>query len=196
MSISKSRSRLLKQRPNIRPFDFSGLKDLGIVWADYKAGNFYLEPGLTNEQFIQRFHQIVVLWDSLWLVEDNVPQYSSGRGPVGIIGVRTDGWRVEPHVHHFAWSTPRRKLRTWVGLLQWLRYSDVGLIMAIVEAKDKSFFDHLCEYGVLQPKGGEIHSALPTGSGYMFVSKGKRKCRGQQFSQHLSEQQEQSAQQQ
>jgi len=186
-STKARRERLLKQRPLLRPFDPQNLRDLGLIWADYKAGNFYLPPGLTNEQFLEALAKILLLWDSVWFIEDDSMQYASGRGPVSLVGINTDGWKVEPHVHHFAWASPKRKLRAWVALLHRLRNNkEVGLIFVVALEKDKPFFDHLVnQYGVIHPKG-RLLNGVPTGVGFMYAIKGRKPCLGQQSSQQPS----------
>jgi hypothetical protein len=179
MLTSKNlRDRLLKHRPSVRRCDVTNLRDLGIIWADYQAGNFFLQPGLTNEQFLDGAMAILAVWDSVWFVEDNSTHYNSGRGPVAILGIKTDGWRVEPHVHHCSWSSTRQKLRTWVAVLQMLRYDkDVGVLMVIAQEEHKTFFDRLVKYGVLFPKG-RIAGGLPTGAGLLYTIRGKKQCLG------------------
>ncbi len=173
------RGRLLKDRPSVRRCDVQNLRDLGIIWADYLAGNFkVIEPGLDNEEFLSRLLNVLAVWDSVWFVEDKSKHYGAGVGPVSILGVKTDGWRIEPHLHHFSWSSTRQKLRAWVAVLQMLRHDrDVGVIFVLAEAKDKKFFDHVARYGVLFPKG-LISGGLPIGDGVLYILRGKKQCLG------------------
>lgn len=165
------------------------MRDIGIIWADYQQGNFYLPEGLTNEEFTNTVLQVLSVWDSLWFVEDRSARYSAGTGPVSLMAIRSDGWRVEPHVHHFAWATSRQKLRVMVSIFQFLRYNkDVGIVLAIIPQSEKRFFDHVSSYGVLYPKGGEIQGALPSGTGFMYTVRGKRECHSLRQPAQLSEQ--------
>lgn len=162
----------------MRRCDVQNLHDLGVIWADYKEGNFFLPPELDNEQFTEGALSILSAWDSVWFVEDVSKRFSSGKGPVAIIGIKTDGWRIEPHIHHFAWATTKQKLRSWVSVLQMFRYDkDVGVILVIAEEKHKTFFDHVVKYGVLFPKG-RIAGGLPTGNGVLYTMRGKKQCLG------------------
>lgn len=190
MSISSKRlrDRLLKNRPSVRRCDVENLRDLGIVWADYRAGNFFFQPGLSNDEFVSAALPLLSSWDSVWFVEDNSSQYGAGEGPVAILGIKTDGWRVEPHIHHFAWATTRQKLRAWVAVLQMLRYDkEIGVILLIVQEEHKTFFDHVVKYGVLFPKG-RIAGGLPTGNGLLYTMRGKKQCLGFQLSQQALQQ--------
>jgi len=178
MLTSKGRrERLLKSpRPRLRRFDAQNLRDLGIVWAEYSTGNFYLPAGLSNDEFVDQLLSMLAIWDSLWFVEDASTQFSSGTGPVALVSIRSDGWRIEPHMHHFSWSTTRQKLRSVIALLQMLRHDkNVGVVFCVVEERLKHFFDHVCQYGVLFPKG-RLLQGLPTGTAFMYSIKGKRTC--------------------
>lgn len=174
MTSKSRRDRLLKHRPSLRRCDLANLPDIGILWAEYWRGGFYLEPGLDEDDFMAAVRAQLAAWDSLWFMDDRCAQYASGTGPVALVSIRTDGWRVEPHVHHFSWSSARQKLRTVVALLQLLRHDrNIGVVLVI--ADNKRFFDHVCGYGVLFPKG-QLHNGLPTGLGHIYTVKGKRQC--------------------
>jgi hypothetical protein len=148
------------------------------MWADYQVGNFFFEKGLSNEEFISSTLKLLAQWDSVWFVEDKSSQYASGNGPIAILGVRTDGWRVEPHLHHFSWSTTRQKLRAWASVLAMLKNSDeIGLILLMVEEKHQKFFDRFVKYNLLFPKG-RVSNGLPTGGGFLYTIKGKKQCLG------------------
>jgi hypothetical protein len=180
MTPKQRRDLVLKNRPHIRPIDLNNPKDIGIAWADYKKGGWLLPEGLDNEQFIKQFHHVISIFDSVWFAEDDNKAFSSGRGPVSLIVGKTDGWRVEPHVHHFGWASKRNRLRTLVSLFQMLRHDkNVGVCVVFAEQDTKAFFDKLERYKVLFPSGF-VPNGLPTGNSYIYSVKGKRRCLGLQ----------------
>jgi hypothetical protein len=190
MTPKQRRDLVLKNRPHIRPVDLNNPKDIGIAWADYKNGGWGLPEGLNNEQFIDQFLRVISIFDSVWFAEDDNKAFSTGRGPVSLIVHKTDGWRVEPHVHHFGWARKRNKLRTLVSLFQMLRHDkEVGVCVVFAEEKDKKFFDGLERYKVLFPSGF-VPNGLISGNAFVYSVKGKRRCHSSQQQPRLSEQSE------
>lgn len=174
MTPRERRERLLKNRPFVRRFDIHNLNDIGIVWADYQRGNFLLPAGLDNDQFKRALIDLLLVFDSIWFVEDSSHAYSSNKGPTALIGIRSDGWKVEPLFHHFKWATQRNRFRAVVATLQMLRYSrDVGVCVYYAPESQKPFCDHLKEYGVLFPSGKVLHGR-PEGAAYVYSVKGKK----------------------
>ena len=176
----EKRDRLFrKSRPLLRPLQiYDGEKyhtDIGLLWAAYEDGCFYELPrGLEQEQFANE-----VEWLSqsreLLLSEDFNSAYKSERGPVALISVSGDGWKIEPHVEFFPWSTKRNVLRTAVAFFQMVRYQKIGV--CIVKALNGStiLFDKCKEYGVLFYVG-KIVNGDPRGDEYIYSIRGRLKC--------------------
>lgn len=177
MTPKERRDRLLTKRPFIRPLqiydDGNYHKDMAILWASNLRDPFkFLEPGLSQERFaseIEKLSSQVMFF----IVEDENESFESKRGPVALISVVYDGWRAEPHVIFFAWSTKRNKLRVTVCFLQWLRYKKIGVILVWSDAGSKILFHHCEKYGVLHFVG-TIPNGGSDGDEYIFSMKGKR----------------------
>ena len=124
-------------------------KDMGILWAAYKAGSFRNE-GWDQEEFARNMIMFLSQFDSLWIAEDRNDSYPNQRGAVGMFMVRSDGFLIQPDVDFFAWATKRNKLRTIVAFLNWVRFSkDVGLCVFGSMPETKNLFWRMREYGIM-----------------------------------------------
>lgn len=160
-----------KDRPFIRPFQ---REDFGILWVAYKRGTFALEQGLEQEAFIEAIAPYLQQWDSLWLIEDESRAFSAGRGAVGLVGVVTDGWTIEPHVEWFAWSSPKNILRAVVAWFQKVRHDKhVAAALVKAEQKNEKFFTRLRKYGVLYYVG-RVPNGYPSGDMVLYSVRGKK----------------------
>lgn len=168
MKPSDRRKRLFRtSRPHIRPAalleEGQYGYDMGILWAAYKAGSFPLveDRDMTNDDFAKYILAHAMTLSSMVIVEDDSKAFESGRGPVAVVGIRSDGWTVEPHVDFFEWAAPRTMLRVVVAFMQMVRYSkDVGVCVVKCLKTSKSLFKHVSDdYGVLHPVG-----MIPKGS--------------------------------
>jgi hypothetical protein len=151
MTPKERRARLFKKnRPHIRPFE---AKDMGWLWAAYKAGSFKLPEELSQEEFSR---QMAVAMEGVahYLVEDHNHKFQTKYGAVGLIGVVTKGDKIEPAMAVFKWATPRNVLRGCVAFFQWVKNSDVGECVVRAPAKDK-LMKKVVDYGGLYPRSME-----------------------------------------
>lgn len=74
-----------------------------------------------------------------------------GLAPVGWMLTKSDGYRVEPHVEWFPWSSDRAKLEACVAFLNKLRKTHLALLH--IHLEERGFFDHMCRYGILRRVG-------------------------------------------
>jgi len=171
---------LLKHRPFIRPFQiYDGdryHKDMGILWASHNQSPFYsVSPNGSQESFASEVEEIYH-GTELVLIEDFNSRYKSGKGPVAVVGVHSDGWRFEPHAEFFFWATPRNVLRATVSFFQMLRNKkSVGVCIIKSLLEDRNLFDKCCEYGVIHYVG-RIENGDPRGDEYVYSVKGRKKC--------------------
>jgi hypothetical protein len=93
------RDRLFKSsRPFIRSLQIYDQgnyhKDVGVLWVAHKRRPFYsLKSSLTQEQFAQEISTIAQR-SELLIVEDENRQHKA----VALIGIGSNGWKIEPHV--------------------------------------------------------------------------------------------------
>jgi hypothetical protein len=148
-------------------------KDLKILWVSHSKNPFHgMDKDLTQEEFISNVIEILQTTE-VAIIEDENPQYSKS-GPIGILRIRDNGWKYEPHVEFFPWATKRNMLRSVVGGLQWARHSrKIGCVEVICGEKQKNLFDHACEYGVLHYVGKMVNGS-PDGDDYIYSVKGKK----------------------
>jgi hypothetical protein len=128
---------------------------------------------LGQEEFIvevaKKFGRFLV-----WTVEDDSKHFKSGRGQVGLITLKTDGWVVEPSVHFFKWANKRNILRSSVAFFHMLRNTKtVGCCLVRTIKKDFAYMKHMEKYGVLYLRG-KIPQGSPKGDVFIFSIDGKK----------------------
>jgi hypothetical protein len=180
MSARAKRDRLFRKgKPHIRPMDLQ--TDFWVLWAAYDLGSFdQLPKGWTKEQFAQHIQAVCSVHSSCLVIEDDCKHFKSGRGPSCFVLLDNYGWRVEPVVDFFFWTTPRMKLRAEVAFFQMVRYSgDIGVCSVRTGEKEQAWFGRLREYGVLFPCG-KIPKGRADGDEYLFYVNGTRKAHRQE----------------
>ena len=109
----------------------------------------------------------------LLVIEDDHYGFKTGRGLVGVIGLKTDGWVVLPEALFFKWARPRNVLRAAVAFFQLVRHQKVGVCEVRTTKKDFPYMKHLEKYGVLFLRG-KIPSGSPNGDVFIFSINGKK----------------------
>ena len=113
-------------------------------------------------------------FDLLWVIEDDSKGFKAGRGQIGLVGIKTDGWTYEPSAFFYKWATPKNILRSLVGFFQMIRYQkDVGVCIIKSNTKDFKMLARLKNYGVLFLRG-RIPSGSQTGDVFLFSIQGKK----------------------
>ena len=169
-----------KSRPHFRPLQiYDGdkyHKDIGILWAAYQDGCFNELPrDLEQVEFAQEVEKITQTHE-LWLAEDDNGSYQSGKGPVALVSIIGDGWRIEPHTEFFPWTSKKNILRSSVAFFQMVRYKKIGVCVVKSLKVSTALFNKCKEYGVLFYVG-EIINGDPRGDEYIYSVRGKLKCR-------------------
>lgn len=182
-SASKWRERLFARgKPHVRPFalkesDGALGGDLRYLWAAYRAGMWPELAANDESEFVSRVVPMLRNFHSAWIVEDASGAYSSGRGPVAVVCVRTDGWRIEPSFTFFKWITLRGALRVIVAFLQMVKYArDVGVCVIRCGKAERKLWERMQKYGVLFA-AGRIRNGLPEGDEFLFAVNGRRGIR-------------------
>ena len=174
---SEARNRLFaSSRPNIRPLDMTEevSRDLAILWAAYRKGSFKEMQELDQESFTEKVIRYLSGYEYAWMVDDVNSQYGEGKGPVGLMVARFNGWSLEPHFNPFSWITPRGNLRAVVSFLQMVRYEDgIGVAQIHSNSDDLNFFKHIQKrygsaYYVGKIPGGDFGRDQ-----HIFYSRGK-----------------------
>jgi len=181
-STKEKRDFLLKDKPYIRKailLDQDGFtEDMGILWVSYQRGGFtFLPRGFDKSLFIDVISSNVQNYQELLLIEDNSKVFQSGRGPIGVIGINNDGWKIEPHVDYFPWATSRMILRASVAYFQMVKYDkEVGVCVVKSLGNTARLFHRLKDYGVLWFVG-KIPYGDVRGDEYLFTVKGRKNAR-------------------
>lgn len=179
MKPKERRDRLFKtSRPNIREMELFGEsgfgKDMGILWAAYQRGTFGDNLDVSQEDFARTLVNEVDQYQKRWMIEDKNSQFAEGEGPIGMMAAVYNGWELEPHFDAFEWATPRNILRAIVSFLQMMRYDrSVGVVNVYTLNKDKNFFKHVTEYGVLRYLG-KIPDGDERGDRHIFYTRGRK----------------------
>lgn len=150
------RERLFRRsRPEARRLEIldgeSYSRDLGVLWAAYRAGSFpKFKEDLAQEDFAKVIEQVVSGYQHVWVVDDDSAAFSSGRGPVALVGANTSGLIVEPRTLFFRWATKRNMLRASVAFLTMIRHSSkTGVVLVRTERARMTLPDHLKRYDML-----------------------------------------------
>jgi hypothetical protein len=142
-----------KSRPLARRFEVMDggnySKDTGILWAAYQAGSFEMPTDLTQEEFMGEIEATMQKFQDLWIIDDDTKKYSTGRGPVGLVGSNSIGLIVEPKFMFFKWASCRNVLKSTVAFLNMIKGSlRTGIILIRVNNK-RSVAEHLKKYDLL-----------------------------------------------
>lgn len=173
----EKRERLFRHsRPNLRAFEFYDgdeyHKDVKILWVAHKLKPLHgLSEELTEVEFVNK---IMSLESELLMIEDKNKQYK-GSGPIGVVLIYSDEWKIEPHASFFPWATKQNILRSAVSFFQWARNSrKIGCVLTFVLQDGKNLYDRVCKYGVLHYVG-KLVNGDPRGDEYIYSVKGKKR---------------------
>lgn len=173
MSFSRIKREFLfrKSRPQVRKYEQT---DANFLWAAYKNDSLPLPAGLSQNEFLLELAKKYGAFDLLWIVEDDSKSFKSGRGQIGLVGIKTDGWSFSPQAVFFKWATPKNVLRSLVGFFQMIRYQkNVGVCRVEVLEKDMKMLQKLQKYGVLFMRG-RIPMGRPEGDVFVFSIDGRK----------------------
>lgn len=155
LGAKELRERLFrKSRPQARRLEIldgeSYSKDIGILWAAYKAGSFRIDDGLSQEDFVLAIETTLKSFQHAWIIDDDSAQFSSGRGPVALVGANTLNLIVEPKITFFKWATKRNILRSSIAFLNMIRHSKKTGIVTVRTDKARTVLpNHLKRYDML-----------------------------------------------
>ena len=143
-----------KSRPEARRLEIldgeTYSRDLSVLWAAYKAGSFKLKAALTQEEFVIQIEQIMTSYQHSWVIDDDNKSFSSGRGPVALIGANIIGLIIEPRALFFKWASRRNILRASIAYLNMIRHSKkTGIVLVRTERNHMTLPDHLKRYDML-----------------------------------------------
>jgi hypothetical protein len=155
MTPKERRDRLFrKSRPRARKLVIMDgdkySRDIGILWSAYKAGSFTIEAGLSQEDFMVEIEKTLGGFKEVWVIDDDTKVFSSGRGPVGMIGANASGLIIEPRFVFFKWATCRNVLKATVAFLQMIKRSvDTGIVLVRTPKERRVIAEHMKEYDLL-----------------------------------------------
>jgi hypothetical protein len=129
----------------------------------------------TDEDFYPWIEHQFSMYQEVLIAEDDNGKFGQGRGPVGVIGAKTNGYLYEPHIEWFSWATPKNKIRVAVSFFQKFRYRALGVIRVHALEDSAPFFRRLKKYVPLFFVG-KIPGGDERGRGDDFIF--YMKCRG------------------
>lgn len=176
-SIRERRERLFKRsNPRVRPVDLT--QDAWVLWAAYDLGSFPALKASADkdgvfkkpEEFFAYFRQFAAAKSSVLIVEEDHRYFKQKRGPVAMVCVENNGWRIEPQFDFFHWATRRQRLAAAVSVLNMIRYSkDLGACLLRVGERDEAFCQHVRDrYGLLHFVG-KVDHGRPDGDEYLYA---------------------------
>lgn len=155
MSPKELRDRLFKKgRPRFRKAELINKdgygKDMGVLWAAYKAGSFEAPPGMTQELFAEWIIEHAKVFKDLLIGEDRSEAYKGDWGPVVVVGVNQEKLLVNAVGQAFKWATKRNILRLSVAFLHMITLSKkTGVCMVKTKSSDQKLADHMKHYKLL-----------------------------------------------
>ena len=158
-AFRERRERLFKKaNPRVRAFDYA--RDAWVLWAAYDLGSFPMlkaDPHKEGrfkkpEDFFAYFSAFANSKSSVLMVDENNRYFRERRGPVAMVSLEQDGWKVMPTFDFFHWATRRHRLAAAVCVLNMVRYHKTfGACTVAVGEKDEAFCQHVRErYGLLR----------------------------------------------
>ncbi len=140
------------------------------LWVAYQKGSFKIAEGLDQQTFSAEIQKR--LGAENFVVDDDSGKFKSGRGPVALICVATNGWRYEPVIIFFKWASKRNMLRVSVSFFHKSSLSSkVGV--CVVRWSKSVLLDHLKKYGVLFPRG-KIPMGTAMGDEHIYSILGRK----------------------
>jgi hypothetical protein len=157
--MRERRERLFaRTNPRVRLFDFK--RDAWVLWAAYDLASFpklKADPqkeGIfkTPEDFFSHFSAHARQKSSVLLVEEDHKFFRERRGPVAMVSVEHNGWKVSLQFDFFQWATRRHRLAAAVSMLNMMRYDkEFGACVLEVGESDEAFCQHVRDrYGLLR----------------------------------------------
>jgi hypothetical protein len=174
------RERLFRNgRPIIRLLQFHDgdeyHDDIRVAWVAYSKSTCYsVPPGLTQDEFVD-FLMNMNNAAPLYMIADFNKSYKGGKGPIMVIQISGNDWKVTPHAQVFPWATPRNVLRCSVSFLHMMKYKNIGVCVVHALKSSVPLFNRCMEYGVLF-RSGMIAGGDPRGDEFIYSIRGKRAC--------------------
>jgi len=146
------RSRALRRKGfEFQPFDS---EHIPYAWAAYKRGCFKEVGDIPEDMDASAFSAWIVNW--IWASQFEAVTFLAktpdhGVIPVGIVVIQYLGQIALPHAVWFNEASARNRVETSLAFLVELKKRFDVLITA--RGKNRRFFLHLCDYGVLRKVG-------------------------------------------
>lgn len=147
-------------------------EDLGWAYVSHRLGG----GDLDKEKFKGVLKTVLSAAQVVFVVQDRHSRFDGEFGPVGMIAIRWDGWRVEPEFLWFEWASARNKLRSTVAFfISQVRYSKaVGIGEWRVPENQAKLTKKLKRYMPLYPVG-RVPNSSATGTEYLFFMTGAKR---------------------
>lgn len=120
-------------------------RDIGVLWAAYKAGSFPELPADCDENgFLAIIESLQRDKGQVWLIDDFNPAYKDKRGPVAMVCTSSVELVVNTEGCAFKWATKRNILRCSVSFLHMIRRSkSTGICMVKCNKAATTLMMHL-----------------------------------------------------
>jgi hypothetical protein len=164
MASKRARDKLLRNKPHIRQIEEADLKWLYAAYV--RSGGVR-----KRELFMDLFTSSAEAFDEIYVIEDENPEFTEGRGVIAMLKCRFDGWKFEPFIEFMPWATSRNKLRAGVQSLLFMKYHK-GIGVSVMLVHNTRYMDKISEY-VKTYRAGQIPGGTPFGTGTVYYIRGK-----------------------
>ena len=162
-----------KTRPMVRRLEIMDgeayTRDIGVLWAAYKAGSFAtLKPEMDENEFIAEIEALQKVHDQVWIIDDFNAAYKDQRGPVALACTKSFDLVVNAEGVMFKWASKRNALRCAASFLNMLKHSKkTGICMVKGSRAQVPFLKHLAGYDLLYYVG------KPSEAEWLFSIRGR-----------------------
>lgn len=164
-------SRIVKRKPVFRKIEDA---DWPIIAVAYERGAFPFRPGLSVMDLRQTFEGYENQGYLLSVIDDENRNFRAGRGLVGLIKTRFDGWSVEPELFKFPWATKFNVARgVTTFLLEMKRSKEIGVCRVACGASSVKFLERMNELKLVF-RCGFVPNGYPDGAMWLFNVAGKK----------------------
>jgi len=159
-------------RPLVRKFVIKEgdayTKDIGVLWAAYKAGSFAeLPDDLDEAGFLLAIEEMQKAKGQVWMIDDFNPAYKDKRGPVAMACTSSEELVVMAEGCAFKWATKRNVLRCSTAFLHMIRrLRGTGICMVKCNKATTTLMKHLEKYRILHYVGRTAQDS------YLYAARG------------------------
>lgn len=162
-------ARILQRRPVFRALTD---QDMPIMCVAHERGAFALPASTTPDELAARLRS----WDGVLVVDDENANFNAGKGPVALVKVSFDGWKLTPEVIKFPWATKQNLLRCTAAFLDDMKRSkDVGVCLVWCKETSLKLMDRMVDLRLIY-RSGHVPNGFADSAMNIFNVSGRKRA--------------------